>query len=69
MANLPIYDPAGTVRSRPQGAVQVDADMFGGAQGRALAGVGQQMQGLAANMYRIEEEERKKQSTKVSREM
>lgn len=61
MANLPIYDPAGTVRSRPQGAVQVDADMFGGAQGRALAGVGQQVQGLAANMYRIEEEERKKQ--------
>lgn len=67
MANIPVYDPAGTQRTTPVRPVQVDADMFGAAQGRALAGVGQTLQGIGNRFLdKAEEERQRDQATKVT---
>lgn len=67
MATLPVYDPGGTQRTTPLRPVQVDADMFGAAQGRALAGIGQQLQGVGQRwLAKADEEKQKDQATKVT---
>lgn len=67
MANVPIYDPGGTQRTAPLRPVQADADMFGAAQGRALAGIGQQLQGAGQRWFALADEEKQKdQATKVT---
>ncbi len=67
MANLPVYDVGGTQRTTPMRPNQVDGDMFGAMEGRALAQTGQQVQKLGSVMYDIEEKEKQKQDlTKVT---
>lgn len=61
MANLPIYDPGGTVRTTPQQAVSVDSDAFGGAQARALGGVGNVLQNVGLRFDRLAEIDKQKE--------
>lgn len=63
MASVPLYDPAGTRQTEAQRANPVNADMFGGAQARALADAGRSLQGVGAKMIEIEEREKAKDDT------
>lgn len=60
MATIPVYNPGGTVRTTPQRALQVDGDMFGAAQGRAMVQTGQQVSQLGNTMLDIEKQERQR---------
>lgn len=69
MANFELYPVQGTVRAEPQRPNAVDADMFGGAAGRALEGFGRTMQGVGGRLLEIEEREKAKADTNVVSEL
>lgn len=63
MVANPQYDPAGTRQAEAQRPNAVNADMFGGAQARALSDVGRSIQGVGGQMIKIEDEQKEQDDT------
>jgi len=62
MPSVPVYDPGGTQRTNAMRPIQVSADTFGAAQGRALQNVGANISDVAGA---FREEEQKNDAAQV----